>query len=162
MSVKYLLLYLVALIVITGCIEKPQTQAEKMGWNQVEYDQYSAYYEGLVNNTLYLVNNTSTLYGKSLDEILIDIPKDNNEFEKTWYYVFYYRQKGNEIKNNFISAKCRYVSESDNIIGIYSTQDDVRECISANQRGHEMARGSYIKALEYRTRIELMKVNLSR
>jgi len=45
MSKKYPLLCLIVLLFISGCTDKPQTQAEKAGWNQAKYDEYSAYYD---------------------------------------------------------------------------------------------------------------------
>lgn len=62
---------LLLLFVVSGCV---QTPAEKVGWNQAEYEEYSAFYESLVNKSAWT--------GKSLEEVLI-YRKIKNEFEKT-------------------------------------------------------------------------------
>lgn len=62
---------LLLLFVVSGCVETP---AEKAGWNQAEYEEYSTFYESLVNKSAWT--------GKSLEEVLI-YRKIKNEFEKT-------------------------------------------------------------------------------
>lgn len=161
---------LIALLIISGCIEKPQTQAEKVGWDEAKYEEYSAYYDSMValhefshirDSSRLNSKNYSEIYdymsrqnaihrnysinakGKTLDEWLIDIPKDKNEFEKAWYLVFYYIQKGQLEKEKL--KRCVLLDEC------------LRSEIDANERIKKTADGYYQKAAEYRQMIEEMK-----
>ncbi len=158
MSQKYLFLCLISLLFISGCIDKPQTQAEKVGWDEAKYEEYSAYYEALlfshdqskVNRSAIhnIITNYSTITkGKPIEEWLIDIPKDKNEFEKAWYMVFYYFQKG-QLESKKVSVCDLKIS--------------IGECFSSNRDAKKAADGYYQKATEYRQKIEDMKMNLSR
>ncbi len=132
---------LLLLFVVSGCV---QTPAEKAGWNQAEYEEYSAFYESLVNN--------SPWTGKSLEEVLIDIPKDKNEFEKTWYLTFYYIKKAQDTPLS--TAPCRASLDPAMNPDVRQAQADM-ECPQIRQKSRmEQANVSYSKAAEYRQKIE--------
>ena len=159
MRKKYVLLYLVALIVISGCIEFPQTQAEKIGWKQAKYEGYSAYYdirrpppEKIVSPEEYNAISKNL----TIDEWLISIPKDENEFENTWYLVFYYIKKGQDEP---IGTFCNLNPDELRMIDPkYQQSYKERVCrIILEQKRMEQANVSYSKAAEYRQKIEEMK-----
>ena len=132
------------LLVISGCVE---TQREKVGWNQAEYEEYSAFYEHLVNN--------SPWAGKSLEEVMIDIPKDKNEFEKTWYLTFYYIKKAEDEPID--TSLCRASLDPAMNPDVRQAQADA-ECPYIRQKSRmDRANVSYTKAAEYRQKIEGMR-----
>ncbi len=157
---KYLFLCLIVLLVISGCVE---TQAEKMGWNQAKYEEYSAYYDILrpppgeaVNKSVYDMISK----GKTIDEWLISIPKDKNELENTWYLVFYYIKKGQDEP---IGTSCPPVSNDPTMNPDVRRAQRDAECSYILQKSRmDKANVSYSKAAEYRQKIEDMKMNLSR
>lgn len=72
-----------------------------MGWNQTEYEEYSDFYVYLVNNTggcpsYKGCENDFKNVSFKLDQKLNEIPRWKNEFEDTWYLLFYNYQKGIE------------------------------------------------------------------
>lgn len=114
---KYLFLCLIALLIISGCLYKSQTQIEEenllkeVGWNQSNYEKYSKFYVYLVNNgCLNKVCIKSYNTNFELDEILDEIPQWKNEFEKTWYLVFSNYQKA--IKENSATTRDMYYEKS--------------------------------------------------
>lgn len=161
LSKKYLLLYIVTLFVISGCIEFPQTQAEKIGWNQVKYEEYSAYYDVLQPYPIkpgyqYESDYNNVSKGLTLDEWLISIPKDKNEFEMTWYLAFYHIKMAKEMRFNL---KCVESISNDPVEKMMNQ----RNCeYRLAQEAGAKKNATYLKAAEYRHKIENMKMNLSR
>lgn len=47
MTIKYLFSCLIALLVISGCIDRQLTQAEKVGWDETRYEMYSKLYDSI-------------------------------------------------------------------------------------------------------------------
>src|SRR3972149_9676883 len=103
---KFLFLCLIVIVLITGYIEIQQTQADKVGWDQIKYEEYSAYYDILRPAPGRVVTQSeynAISKGMTIDEWLISIPKDKNEFENTWYLVFYHIKKAQDTR---IVGKC--------------------------------------------------------
>jgi len=105
---KNLFLCLFALLIISGCLYKSQKQIEEenllkeVGWNQAEYEDYSDFYVYLVHNTGGCPSykdceneNDNKNVSFKLEQKLNEIPRWKNEFENTWYLLFYNYQKGN-------------------------------------------------------------------
>ncbi len=154
MSKKYLLLYLAALLVVSGCVDKPQTQEDNVGWNQTKYEEYSAFY----NQLLFDYNNKSVSDEKlmfRLDMKLQEVQRDT-EFENTWYLIFHNYYKG---INTFSTAKAYQViavekARIERELG--NTMAFPRS--SAEEKEYWNQSKTYFnKSLEYRQRIEEMK-----
>lgn len=156
MSKKYLFLCIITLLVISGCVDKIQTQikAETMGWDQAKYEEYSVYYDALLFNYDAVKLNQSAIKniqtkgyltitkGKTVEEWLIDIPKDKSEFEKTWYMVFFYFQK---VESEYKRRVC-------------TLSDGEGGCLRYRGGGDKKIKDEYLqKAAEYRQKIEEMK-----
>ncbi len=102
---NYLFLCFIALFVISGCIDKTQTQAEKVGWDQAKYEEYSDFYKNLSKNepTMFEI------------DVRMQEMQGGTDFDKTWYLVFYNYYKGIETeliamqyhKASFVGAKER-------------------------------------------------------
>ncbi len=155
---KYLLIYLVALILITGCIEFPQTKMEKKGWDQVEYEEYSLYYnilqptpEKTITQSEYNVISKNM----TIDEWLISIPKDKNEFEMTWYLVFYHIKKAQDMRP--IAKDCSGALYS----GMSPEVSKVQCQIDYQTHFKKQVEEIYSKAADYRQKIEDMKTNIN-
>lgn len=122
---------MIAFIVITGCIETPQTQAEKVGWDEAKYKEYSEFYIHLVTNT----SDTPDWWGQGkkrymgmifeIEDKLMEIPKDKNEFERAWYLVFLNYKRGLE-----------YLSEQDRVTAnkYFWKARDIKEKIELEMR----------------------------
>jgi len=160
----YIFLCLISLLVISGCIEFPQTQAEKVGWNQPKYEAYSAYYDILRPPPGKVVNKSEydmISEGKTIDEWIISIPKDKNELENTWYLVFYYIKKGQDVPLD--TSPCPVNRDSTMNPDVRNAPLASGDCQSARQKSRmNTANVSYSKAAEYRQKIEDIKMNLSR
>jgi hypothetical protein len=165
---KYLFLCLIVLIVITGCIEIQQTLADKVGWDQIKYEEYSAYYDLLRPAPGRVVTQSeynAISKGMTIDEWLISIPKDKNEFENTWYLVFYHIKKAQDTRP--IIKDCSGARYE----GGNPTVDQI-QCQADYQALYlEQLDEIYSKAADYREKIEdlsptynpfLRKVSLNR
>lgn len=97
----------ITLLILSGCLYKSQKQIEKenllkeVGWNQTKYEEYSDFYVYLVHNTggcpsYKGCENDNKNVSFKLEQKLNEIPRWKNEFENTWYLLFYNYQKGNE------------------------------------------------------------------
>jgi hypothetical protein len=163
MTKKYIFLYLIALIVITGCIELSQTQAEKMGWNQAKYEEYSAYYDILrppPGKTVTQSEYNAISKNMTIDEWLISIPKDKNELENTWYLVFYHIKKAQDTPYD---RTCNTETRNLDMNPAVREAQNRAECeYITRDRYMVKLNESYSKAIEYRQKIEDMKANLSR
>lgn len=161
MSKKYLPLYLVALIVISGCVE---TQAEKVGWNQAKYEEYSAYYDVLrlpPESTVNLSERIAISKNMTIDEWLISIPKDKNEFEMTWYLVFYNIEKAMNTPSDNVKRCSSIENPMDRSAG--TTRMIRLECQNRETEVYKSkVNASYLKATEYRQKIEDIRMNISR
>ncbi|MCX9011089.1 MAG: hypothetical protein OIN66_08200 [Candidatus Methanoperedens sp.] len=150
---RYLFLCLIVLLVVSGCVDKQQPQAEKVGWNQTRYEEYSAIYnsEGytaLYNNTDYIITPpTISFYNQSkamdIRALLIEMPHDDSDFEKMWYSAFSY-----------------YLLSLDaNVLSITNlVRRDMPYQETAQSRYWKQKSSDYYnKSLEYRQKIEEMK-----
>ncbi len=151
-----LFLILIALFVVSGCVE---TQAEKVGWNQAKYEEYSAYYDILrppIGKTVNKSDYDTISKGMTIDEWMISIPKDKNEFENTWYLVFYHIKKAQDMRPVVKDcSKAVYTDRTPNLWEM-SCQQDYQALYK------KQVDDIYSKAAEYRQKIEDMKINLSR
>lgn len=165
---KYLFLCLIVLIVITGCIEIQQTQADKVGWDQIKYEEYSAYYDILRPAPGRVVTQSeynAISKGMTIDEWLISIPKDKNEFENTWYLVFYHIKKAQDTRPVVKDCSGARYEGGNPAVDQIQCQADYRALYI------EQVDEIYSKAADYREKIEdlsptynplLRKVSLNR
>lgn len=144
MTKKYLFFCLIALLIVSGCISGSQTQAEKVGWNQAEYDKYSKFYDK--------INNLKPSSTDSIEDFMVGMPQDT-EFDKTWYLTFLYFKRGVEV-----SVKTREQNE----LLLRESMEFPRPPF--NVRGHlllqkysEQSQEYFKNATEYRQKIEEMK-----
>lgn len=127
----------------------------KTGWDQAKYEEYSMYYDALLFKYDAVKLNQSAIKniqtkgyltitkGKTVEEWLIDIPKDKSEFEKTWYMVFFYFQKV-ELENK--RMVCTLMD------------GEGKGCVRYKGGGDKKIKDEYLqKAAEYRQKIEEMK-----
>ncbi len=159
---KYLFLCLIALFVVSGCVDKPQTQEDKVGWNQTRYEEYSTFYQ-LINAS----GGDPTNVAFKIEDKLSEIPKDKNEFEKTWYLAFLnYKhgiEAGNALKNSLENCHKDYWGRSAN--DAYAYRPGEIECGNRNQAKRDAQypaiKDYFNKAKEYRQKIEEWKPSKS-
>ncbi|VVB93647.1 Uncharacterised protein [uncultured archaeon] len=89
---KDLFPYLIALFVISGCVDEPQIQTESdlnqvdNGWNQAKYETYSRLYNELQYN------------GRLVDGFTGGLPNGRTTFEWAWGNAFVSYEKGLELE----------------------------------------------------------------
>ena len=108
---KYLFLCLTFLLVVSGCVDKSQTQAEKADWNQTKYEEYSNFYEYLINDTRTAVGSMRSTHVQKLifeieEYLLMKMPSSKNEIEKTWYLAILNHQHGLEALVKAYGSNC--------------------------------------------------------
>ena len=96
-------------LAITGFIDKIQIQihAEKDGWNQATYEEYSKYYNKVC--LTYEQGNLCSPSSKSFYEVkekLLDMRSEGSNFERTWYMAFFNLQNGLELKDRADDFVC--------------------------------------------------------
>lgn len=163
MSKKYLFLCLIALIVISGCVDKIQTQiqAGKAGWNQAKYEEYSKYYDEVICiHTGYNsqcrplpYSNAQSLAFETKD-MLFDMRSDESEFERTWYMAFSNLQNGLELKARAEDFGCY----GGKVMDPNPDKANIDSCSKRNKLLLE-SKTYFNKSLEYRQKIEEMKPN---
>lgn len=154
---NYLISILMVLIIISGCVYNPT------GWDQAKYEEYSAYYDILRPPLGKIVNKSeynAISKNMTIDEWLIAIPKDKNEFENTWYLAFYFIKKAQDTPYD---RTCNLEGRNLDMNPDVRQAQNQAECeyITRNRYMVKLNE-SYSKATEYRQKIEDMKVNLSR
>lgn len=93
----------------------------------------------------------------TIDEWLISIPKDKNEFENTLYLVFYFVKNGQDTSVDISPCRASASLDPDMDPHIQQVQADM-ECPYIRQKNRmDRANVSYAKAAEYRQKIEGMK-----
>jgi len=149
---KYLFLCIITLLVISGCVDKIQTQikAETMGWDQAKYEDYSKYYDKVRPP----YTNAQTLVFDIKDKLL-DMHSDGSEFERTWYLAFSNLQNGLELRaraDDFVCLPGDKGSISENNLDVAA----INACSKRKTLLQES--GVYFqKAFEYRKKVEEMK-----
>lgn len=156
-----LLMLLIALLIISGCIDNTQSEvkspSEEAGWNQTKYEEYSKFYELLINGTCRTLSCSKVQFQSLAFEIedkLAEMPSNKSEFEKTWRLAFSNYQHGLEALTNAYGTGC---SPAD-FQGIYTTYPNVREkrqiCRTDYVIGSQNAQTYFDKSYEYRQNIE--------
>lgn len=153
MSRKYLFLCLIALLIISGCVDKPQTQAEKVGWNQTKHEEYSEFYDRLLDDNLFRSNEYRMQDIFEIDFKLQEMQQDT-EFEKMWYLVFY----------NYRNGLATQMDAQEYYTAAWNYKESWGDREKYGERARvlgEQAKKYFNKSKEYRQKIEEMKVNLS-
>lgn len=136
---KYVIICLLFLLIISGCIDKLQTQLGGTGWDQSKYEEYSEFY----NTTTSIESAEPAMF--KLDMKLQEMPQDT-EFDKTWYLVFYNYYKGLEAWVQATEYRNNYLKRTD----LSDVPPDIL------RRTQNQAKQYFAKSSEYRQMIEEM------
>lgn len=136
---KYMIFCLLFLLIISGCIDKLQTQLGGTGWDQSKYEEYSEFYD-----TTRSIKSAEPAMFK-LDMKLQEMSQDT-EFDKTWYLVFYNYYKGLEASVQATEYRNNYMKRRD-------LSDVPPDTI---RRTENQAKQYFVKSFEYRQTIEEM------
>ena len=119
---------LIALFIISGCVDIPQTQAEKVGWDTAKYEDYSVIYDlkqdyklPILTMGWYHSKNITAhhqMKAADLQLLLIEIPQNGSQFDKTWYVAFSYYSHGllaeaSSYENQVINYGSGYISDTE-------------------------------------------------
>lgn len=161
MPKKYLLLYLIALLILSGCIELPQTQAGKVGWDETRYEMYSKLYNSIYEYK-YDSSPVYTIAGMEQRRIAIQAKLfkidderkelklyEITEFEETWGLAFL------SYKVGLVAVNISYDKQVPLKDGTLKDTPEAKEW-------RDKAKFSFNQSAEYRQKIEDMKANLSR
>lgn len=174
MSKKYLFICLMVLLFIQGCIDKPQTQAEKAGWNQIEYEKYSKFYTSIMlpqqnyaeGCRQRWINNGSSCGSRpetkldSVEDVMIELSPDKNEFENLWYRTFLNMKRGlEELEKADEITDCfgALLTMSWNFIEKGQSDNEERRACSQINRLDSSAKKYFNESETYRQKIEDMK-----
>ncbi|MCZ7384813.1 MAG: hypothetical protein O8C63_08720 [Candidatus Methanoperedens sp.] len=148
---KYLFLCIIALFVVSGCVDKIQTQiqAEKTGWDQAKYEEYSKYFDHVMDNQR--VPSLAQSLEFEVKDKLYGMRSDGSEFERTWFLAFSNLQSGLELKARAYSFTCYPMK-----VGEKPDGANIASCYNGNKALLE-SKPYFNKSLEYRQKIEEMK-----
>lgn len=148
---KYLFLCMVALFIILGCVDKPQTQAEKVGWEQTKYENYSVFYTDFERGVV------QSPY--SVEDMMIGLHPDKNEFESLWYQVFINMKRGLEARMKIRNSDCSPAELGGTTEDVFSRR--TQYCHNLYQVNMRSSEAYFNASAEYRQKIEEMRTNLS-
>ena len=152
--------FLIALLVISGCVDKIQTQiqAENSGWDHNKYEEYSQYYNDVCGYERHKnCNNPSSSYLFGVKEKLIDIHSEGSDFERTWYMAFFNLQNGLEIKSRSNEIICNPNLPKKLFLDPTEPNPDYSSCKKIQNTIISESNKYFSKSIEYRQKIENMK-----